>query len=427
MLPRKGLLILLAGLTAAAAGAVGVAGAVTTNVSSDREATADSRQAQAGTDSATSGPEGKAKPQPTSTTAAGARAGDASASGAVAARGTTFKAGDKLTSPNKKYVFVQQSDGNAVVYNSSGVAQWSTQTGGHSGAVSAFQKDGNFVVYAKDGKVLFYSATTGTGMHMGMQDDGNLVIYNGDKKGVWASQAQGHKLYAHQKLFPGQSRTSSDGRYSLHMQSDGNLVIYNANRVPTWSSQTGRHAGAYALFGSDGQLVVHSSGGTALFASAKKGTAKHLVMQNDGNLVAYTTSDNPIWASKLQSSNLYPGQRLRRGQWRTSADGRYSLHMQGDGNLVLTKCAKPRAGTGYPCTAGATQSPIWSSKTGGTSGTYATVNSDGNVVVISSGGKALWASRSSGRPAFLQVQNDGNLVLYDTNKKPLWHTATTGK
>lgn len=63
-----------------------------------------------------------------------------------------------------------------------------------------------------------------------------------------------------------------------------------------------------------------------------------------------------------------------------SADGRYSLTMQTDGNLVLYDFGV------YPPQA------VWASDTWGTSGSIAKMQDDGNFVVYDTDGTALWAS-----------------------------------
>lgn len=42
---------------------------------------------------------------------------------------------------------VMQDDGNFVVYDAGGQAEWSSMTGGYPGASLAIQNDGNVVVY----------------------------------------------------------------------------------------------------------------------------------------------------------------------------------------------------------------------------------------------------------------------------------------
>jgi hypothetical protein len=73
-------------------------------------------------------------------------------------------------------------------------------------------------------------------------------------------------LPTNQKLSSGESIISANSRYTLTSQTDGNMVIYTNTGRPIWASGT-----------------------------AGRGAAK-LVMQDDGNLVAYIAS-GPIWAS----------------------------------------------------------------------------------------------------------------------------------
>ena len=94
-----------------------------------------------------------------------------------------------------------------------------------------------------------------------------------------------------------------------------------------------------------------------------------------------------------------------------SCDGRFTLLMQSDGNLVL-----------YLNGGGA----LWHAGTHGHAGAWAAMQDDGNLVVYSSGGSALWASGTSGHPgAVLWVQDDGNLVIYE-GTTAIWHTGTHG-
>lgn len=100
---------------------------------------------------------------------------------------------------------------------------------------------------------------------------------------------------------------------------------------------------------------------------------------------------------------------LTAGDSLSSCDGRFHLHQQSDGNLVLYTSAGEA---------------LWHAQTHGYSGAWAAFQSDGNLVVYSSGGSALWASGTQGHPsAWLHVQDDGNLVIYD-GSTALWHTDT---
>jgi hypothetical protein len=97
----------------------------------------------------------------------------------------------------------------------------------------------------------------------------------------------------------------------------------------------------------------------------------------------------------MARTGLTPGQSLRNGARLTSPDGRYSLIMQSDGNLVIY-------GPG---------GAQWATSTNGP-GRWAVMQSDGNLVVYGPSGP-LWASNTGDQPgAHLVMQSDGNLVIY---------------
>ncbi|KRD77214.1 alpha-lytic protease prodomain-containing protein [Lysobacter sp. Root983] len=110
--------------------------------------------------------------------------------------------------------------------------------------------------------------------------------------------------------------------------------------------------------------------------------------------------------------------RLNPRDWRetngtlTSCDQRFTLAIQGDGNLVL-----------YKQNVGA----IWANHVYG-SGHTLHMQTDGNLTVRDGAGQTRWASNTGGkRGAVLFVQNDGNVVVYDHERKPLWQTNTAGR
>lgn len=113
----------------------------------------------------------------------------------------------------------------------------------------------------------------------------------------------------------------------------------------------------------------------------------------------------PSTACGVLTSNqgLYPRQGL------ASCDDRFSLNLQGDGNLVLRE--------------GATA--LWASATSGQPTAELILQSDGNLVLYSVTGTPLWSSATFGNPGDrLVVQNDGNLVIYSSANAPLWSSGT---
>ncbi len=109
---------------------------------------------------------------------------------------------------------------------------------------------------------------------------------------------------------------------------------------------------------------------------------------------------------------MNPGRTLATSRSVTSCDGRFTLVIQGDGNLVLYK-----AGVGA----------IWANYVFG-SGHVLAMQTDGNLVVYNAAGTAVWNTGTWGRNgATLMVQNDGNVVIYNHQAQALWSTGTGGR
>jgi hypothetical protein len=92
-----------------------------------------------------------------------------------------------------------------------------------------------------------------------------------------------------------------------------------------------------------------------------------------------------------------------------SADGRFGMKYQVDGNFVLYFGPQP----------------LWASGTQGTSTGRVSMQTDGNLVVYDGGGVPRWWSGTNGNPgSYLLVQNDGNAVIYNACGNPIWATNT---
>ncbi|MCP4810724.1 MAG: peptidoglycan DD-metalloendopeptidase family protein [Proteobacteria bacterium] len=92
-----------------------------------------------------------------------------------------------------------------------------------------------------------------------------------------------------------------------------------------------------------------------------------------------------------------------------SCDGRFTLLMQDDGNLVLYK-----NGSGA----------LWNAGTHGNAGAAAVLQADGNLVVYSAWGTALWWSGTDGHPnTIMWVSDNGDLVIYD-GWDVVWNSGT---
>ncbi len=133
----------------------------------------------------------------------------------------------------------------------------------------------------------------------------------------------------------------------------------------------------------------------------------------------YRSHDDETQKEHMENRNdrgevnkLFAGEMLHKGLAMTSVDNKYKLILQADDNLVLLNSASGKQ--------------LWSTNTGGTDATHATMQDDGNFSVFSHQ-KAVWSSGTTGKPgSVLVLQNDGNLVITSQNKT-IWSSNTAGK
>ena len=84
--------------------------------------------------------------------------------------------------------------------------------------------------------------------------------------------------------------------------------------------------GRNELIREEGVGARDKDSGAQVLDESEKGTS-------DGNLVSYSATAAPLWASRGETT-LVEGRQLDRGQALASADGRYRAVYQNDGNLV---------------------------------------------------------------------------------------------
>ncbi|NUT52071.1 MAG: trypsin-like serine protease [Saccharothrix sp.] len=107
------------------------------------------------------------------------------------------------------------------------------------------------------------------------------------------------------------------------------------------------------------------------------------------------------------ADRLQRGEQLTTGQSKTSPDGRYTLILQTNGDLVLYDQA---------------HQPLWHTHTDGTATTRAVLQDDGNLVLYTATGAHTWHTHTNGTNTDrLVLQSDSNLVLYSPDATPHWH------
>jgi outer membrane protein assembly factor BamB len=307
--------------------------------------------------------------------------------------GSSLAKGQSLVSPNGTYRLTMQSDGNLVEYGGAGPL-WASGTT-PSGGYAVMQTDGNLVVYTSAGTPLWASNTAGNpGAYLQLTNGGQLQLLSTGGTLLWEPGV----LVSGTRLNAGQSVVSGNGVYRLTMQSDGNLVEYGGG--PVWASGT-NPSGSYVVMQHDGNLVVSSSAGAPLWASNTAGNpGAYLLLTNGGQLEVVSAAGAVLWGPGI----LAPSSRLRAGQSVVSANRVFRLVMQSDGNLVE-----------YDGT-----TAVWATSTN-PSGSYASMQDDGNLAVYTSGGAPLWASNTAGNAgAYLVLTNGGQLELLAQSGGVLW-------
>jgi hypothetical protein len=209
------------------------------------------------------------------------------------------------------------------------------------------------------------------------------------------------------------------GQTSLRLQGDGNLVL-SQDYEPVWQTLTGGSLVKNLVMQTDGNLVLYDVNDHPLwFTGTGDNPNAHLSLQYDGNLVIYSQAGTPLWTTgsghnpnylSYVNTTLHPGKILR-GQWLQTADRRYKMILQNDGNLVLYS----------------PQRAIWATHTDGSSAAYLAMQTDGNLVLYDQNDHPLWHTATNDRGiSALVLQQDGNLVVYQGLQFPTWDTKTGG-
>jgi RHS repeat-associated protein len=247
------------------------------------------------------------------------------------ALGRTVEVDEPGTQPPPQLNYaIMQTDGNFVLYNSSNSALWSTGTAGSNASSIFMQDDGNLVSYVFKWSAGVYAA-------------------GGPGPFPTSSCSIGTYLVAGQILPSGKCIVSPHGQYFLLMNTDGNFFIYDwAHGTGTWGPGTQGHPGAYAIFQTDGNLVVYDVNGTALWNSGTSGTyAERLNMEDDGRIIIYKSAWNSgtstgqfNWSQLTHPScdvGIGTGTTgvLGPGSCFVSPNGHFELLLQTDGNLVI--------------------------------------------------------------------------------------------
>lgn len=131
----------------------------------------------------------------------------------------------------------------------------------------------------------------------GNDDSGN----DGDDGG---SAGSGQNTLTDLPLANNEYLESTNGNYRLYLQGDGNLVLRDwATRDSLWSTGTQGTSASKLVLQNDGNLVLYTSDNSSVWASNTVGSgATILVLHDDGTLAMYQSNDR-VWAVNDQGSD----------------------------------------------------------------------------------------------------------------------------
>jgi hypothetical protein len=214
-------------------------------------------------------------------------------------------------------------------------------------------------------------------------------------------------LGQNEKLRASEELKSTNGKYTLVLQGDGNLVAYESRVKALWNSNTVGSGAIECVMQSDGNLLLKDRNGRVVWATFTDGykNAK-LVIQDDGNLVIYNERGLAVWAKGRIKDSLSRGENLLANEFIRSQNRKYTLRMQDDGNLVAYDSQKKS---------------LWNSSTVGSGAVECVLQSDGNLLLKDKNGKDVWATNTNGYSnATLLIQDDGRVALSKEGGMPFW-------
>lgn len=212
--------------------------------------------------------------------------------------------GNNILSPEGHSVLHFSFDGNLELWTNH-KRVWTSNTAG-SGADRLINQaeDGNMVIYRGSTPVWSSGTSTpGTSATLKLQADGNLVLYK-NSSAVWSTGTVTYdqtgfvnsEVSTDQVIFPGQSLYTPNRYYRLTAQEDGNIVLYTPYRA-IWASNTFRRLFDRIIVQGDGNIVAYNGDNYPIWSSRTNGTGSNIwSLQEDGNLVLYSPG-RPTWAT----------------------------------------------------------------------------------------------------------------------------------
>ena len=333
--------------------------------------------------------------------------------------GKSLNTGDSLLSPNNKVRLFMDFSRNLRLFDDKLSPLWFSPNPSNFGPASAkLLDDGDFAIV--DGGNVFWNSKTDDKKvgYLKVQDDGYFALYTQLGVQVWAMPPKvPHTLGVGEKLEPGASLVSPNGRYVLTLTTNGNLELREAaaspSSTPPWESKSKGNNNPYAELRDKGDFVVVNAANEILWRSETSGSdAVSVQVKNDGFVVLCTKDGQEVWGRPIPAtSRLTVGERLMAGDRRISQNGQYILKMEANGNLEF----RDAAGRLW-----------WASSTDSNPGAYAELLEGNFVVRVKDGAneKTLWQSGASGNAVVVQLDNKGYFELLTDMGNAVWSSRT---
>lgn len=226
-----------------------------------------------------------------------------------------------------------------------------------------------------------------------------------------------------QSMTIGQYLVSPNGKYRLVLQSDSNLVLWDGDTA-LWAGNTDQPYSfdAYHVKYKSTRFYVSNSGfledslrqrnwvmSTQNASDDGLWDRSHLVVQDDANIVildvraVFSSNTKATLLPNAAGVNIIPpGTYLEIGRQYPAGD--FFLVFQADGNLVVYT----KAGVA-----------VWHTHTYGMDAKTAVMQTDGNFVIYNSTGVPLWNTETGKFPgAYAQLQSNGAFVI--CTGVPIW-------
>ncbi|MEM7620314.1 MAG: hypothetical protein AAF228_07610, partial [Pseudomonadota bacterium] len=257
----------------------------------------------------------------------------------------------------------------------------------------------------------------------------------------------------HNGVEPEQLLTSKNGQYQLSIDTsgdgEGRLTLYKYNEtsgehdIKIWRTthHFSHHHGAFLSLGTNGDLTLFDGHSSAKWHTDTLNAAVErpfmLKVLDSGNVALYdhTQSGRALWMSKSGNDGIKfgnaennrtftdnsldgPDDILRPGDSIFSEDGKYSLEMKYNGDVVINQIVHHKHHEG-----------VWSTDTGGKAKNgWAQVESDGRFSVFNSDGERVYSTHTQSAGVntdtiSLKMQHTGNLVLEEADGTRLWETG----